>query len=180
MDSSEDGAEGECCHSRTHAIAPGHECASSRGSHEGRGNDKRLGAKPAPLQTDGLVGDETEYQAWHTKLTEDRWKSLLQRAGEPDAGVILEARLVTESPLPGEDINLIFSLRNMSDRPFQPGWASLRPFESVVEPKLLIRNSKGEPVELTRKGMRRSTKPFSAAVVDSSSDLHRDVRGEIA
>ena len=84
----------------------------------------------------------------------------MQRAGEPDAGVILEARLVTESPLPGEDINLIFSLRNMSDRPFQPGWASLRPFESVVEPKLLIRNSKGEPVELTRKGMRKVYETF--------------------
>ncbi len=112
------------------------------------------GAKAAARHFGDLVGDETEYQAWHAKLTEDRWESLLRKAGKPDAGVVLEARLVPESPAPGTRIQLVFSLRNVSDCPFQPGWASIRPFESLVEPKLLIRNSKGEPVELTRKGMR--------------------------
>jgi hypothetical protein len=117
----------------------------------------------AQFLDDRIIGDKTKMQAWYAERNK-QWEALLREAGEAKEGLVLEARPKTPSPSSGDECELFISLKNIGDLPFAPGWVSLSPLESVLgslgdgsefgqRPEVFIRNSNGEPVELTKEGI---------------------------
>ena len=88
----------------------------------------------------------------------------MREAGEAQEGLVLEARLGAASLWSLGQRNLIISLKNVGDLPFEPGWVCLDPLASVLrgigenqmtgpQPSVFIRNSNNEFVELSKEGI---------------------------
>lgn len=95
---------------------------------------------------DVIIADDTfKPREWYS-IRNERWESLLQKAGKSKNGRILEAWLQDSNG----DSELVLSLRNIGTRPYSPGWFG--GLFTVLRPDVLIRNSKGELVKMTEAG----------------------------
>jgi hypothetical protein len=97
----------------------------------------------------GLCGEEQHETREYTALAEKQWKSLIPKAGRPEAGLMLKARLSAKSAAAGESVSITLSIKNVS--------GNVVPFEYDYgdTPEVWVRDGNRVPAKLTEDGRQR-------------------------
>jgi hypothetical protein len=88
-----------------------------------------------------IAGDREELERFSS------FETLLAKAGKPDRGLVMEARIQNGGTAPTPQVTIVLSIKNVLPRPNEFNLVDMR-----VTPEVFVRDKAGKPAAMTSKG----------------------------